>query len=86
MDSNGNKTGGRQKGSQNLTTIKARQQMEMTLSLSLAKLLEKIDILKPSELIELAALCSKHTVPIPKETNEDGSSDNVIIITGNLLK
>ena len=86
MDSNGNKTGGRQKGSPNLTTIKARQQMEMTLSLSLAKLLEKIDILKPSELIELAALCSKHTVPIPKETNEDGSSDNVIIITGNLLK
>ena len=86
MDSNGNKTGGRQKGSQNLTTIKARQQMEMTLSLSLAKLLEKIDILKPSELIELAALCSKHTVPIPKETNEDGTTENIIKITGDRLR
>ena len=86
FENDNKKSLGRPKGSPNGTTIKAREQMEMTLALSLDKLLEKIDSLKPSELIELAALCSKHTVPIPKETNEDGSTDRVIKITGNRLR
>ena len=77
---------GRPKGSQNKATESARQQMSDILALSLAEIAKRLSQMKDGDLIEATSLMAKHTVPIPKETNEDGSSDNVIIITGNLLK
>lgn len=82
----GEKTGGRTKGTANKITAEARAKMSEILQLSLDKLKNRIDQLDDKDLIQLATLCSRHTVPVPKEINEDGTTDTHIIIKGNLIK
>ena len=77
---------GRPKGVGNKTTVEARTKMSELLTLALDELKDKLAQLKPSELVEVAALMAKHTIPVPKEDNTDGTTNQVITITGNLLK
>ena len=77
---------GRPKGSQNKATESARQQMSEILALSLAEIAKRLSDMKDGDLIEATSLMAKHTVPIPKETNEDGTTENVIKITGDRLR
>lgn len=82
-----NKTGGREKGTFNKTTVILREKMTSLLDILIdeATTEEFIKGLKRNEHIELMSFLAKHTVPIPKE-EKDESTEQVIVITGNLLK
>lgn len=72
---------GRPKGSLNGVTYDARAKMSEVLSLALAEISKRIENMDNSELIEATALLSKHTVPVPKEDNGDGTTDTKLQIT-----